>query len=230
MNTMTILFIVTSQALLGNTGEPTGVWLEELTTPYYMFKEAGYAVEIASVQGGEIPIDPRSLSDEDKPKSVVEYEGDEDLQKSLQNSVAANQVDPSRYAAVFFPGGHGTMFDFPDNGTLAGVINDVLARDGLIGAVCHGPAALVGVNGPDGAPIVKGKKISAFTNAEEDAVGLTEEMPFPLETRLRDLGAEIIKADNFEPQAVRDGNLVTGQNPPSSPEVARLMIEALGEK
>ena len=230
MNTITILFIVTSQALLGNTGEPTGVWLEELTTPYYMFKDAGYEVEIASVQGGEIPVDPRSLSDEDKPESVVKFESDEALQTSLQSSAAANQVDSSKYAAVFFPGGHGTMFDFPNNGTLAGVINDVLARDGVVAAVCHGPAALVGVNGPDGEPIVKGKKVSVFTDAEEEAVGLTDEMPFALESKLAELGAEIISAENWAPQAVRDGNLVTGQNPASSAEVARLVLEALSEK
>lgn len=230
MNTITILFIVTSQALLGTTGEPTGIWLEELTTPYYMFKGAGYDVEIASVQGGEIPVDPRSLTDEDKPESVVKYEGDETLQQAVKNSAPTNQVDPSKYAAVFFPGGHGTMFDFPNNEMLAGVINDVLARDGVVGAVCHGPAALVGVNGPDGEPIVKGKKLSVFTDAEEGAVGLTEVMPFALETRLRELGADIVKADNFVAQAVRDGNLVTGQNPASSADVARLMIEALGEK
>ena len=230
MKTAAILFIVTSQALLGNTGEPTGVWLEELTTPYYMFQEAGYEVEIASVSGGDIPVDPRSLTDEDKPESVIKFESDTTLQQSLQNSTAADEVDTSKYAAVFFPGGHGTMFDFPNNETLAGVINGILGQDGVVGAVCHGPAVLVGVNGPDGEPIVKGKKISAFTDAEEDAVGLTDEMPFLLETRLRELGAEIVKADNFQPQAVRDGNIVTGQNPPSSADVAKLMLEALQEK
>lgn len=227
MNTAAILFIVTSQALLGNTGEATGVWLEELTTPYYMFQEEGYDIEIASVNGGAIPIDPRSLSDDDKPESVEKYLSDSDLQNTVQNSIAATDVEASKYDAVFFPGGHGTMYDYPNNETLASVINEILANNGVVAAVCHGPAVLVGVNGPDGNPIVQGKKVSAFTNAEEEAGGLTEVMPFLLETRLKELGAEIVSNDNFEPQAIRDGNIITGQNPASSGDVAKLVIEAL---
>lgn len=231
MKALVILFIITSSAAIGNTSEPTGVWLEELTTPYYAFKDAGYEVEIVTVAGGDVPIDPRSLNDEtEKPESVLRYLKDDALKAAVKNTPSAETVDPAKYAAVFFPGGHGTMFDYPDNETLAQIINATLEEEKIVAAVCHGPAVFVGVTDKNGDPIVKGRKISAFTNSEEDAVGLTDSMPFLLETKLEELGAEIVKADNFAPKAVADGNIVTGQNPSSSEGVAKLIIEKLKAK
>ncbi len=227
MQSLIILFIVTSGAMIAGTNDPTGVWLEELTTPYYAFEDAGYEVEIITVAGGDVPIDPRSLSDDDKPESVVRYMNDTALQAAVKNTPSINNLDPSKYAAVFFPGGHGTMFDYPNNEKLASIINQTLAADKIVAAVCHGPSVFVGVNDENGKPVVNGKRISAFTNAEEDAVGLSDVMPFMLETKLEELGAIIIKTDNFKPIAVIDGNIVTGQNPPSSAKVAKLVIEKL---
>lgn len=224
---LTILIIVTSHGHIGTSNEQTGVWLEELTTPYYAFKDAGYDVEIVTVSGGDVPIDPRSLNDEEKPDSVVRYLNDDALQAAIKGTKSAETIDPSHYAAVFFPGGHGTMWDYPNNETLAGIITATLAQDKPVAAVCHGPAVFVGVNDQNGDPIIKGKKISAFTDSEEAAVGLTEKVPFLLETKLTELGAKIVKTDDFQPQAIADGNIITGQNPPSSADVARLVIETL---
>lgn len=227
MKSLVILFIVTSHAMMGNTGEKTGLWLEELTTPYYALQEAGYSVEFATVKGGIVPIDPRSLEGDEHPQSVVQYLNDTALQTTLKHTIAAEKIDMEKYAAVFFPGGHGTVWDFPNNETLANIITTALASDKPVAAVCHGPAVFVGVENPDGTPLVAGKKIAAFTNSEEYAVGLSEVVPFMLETKLTELGAEIVKTDNFKSNAVIDGNLITGQNPASSLAVANLMIEAL---
>lgn len=227
---LTILIIVTSHGQIGTSNEKTGVWLEELTTPYYAFKDAGYDVEIVTVSGGDVPIDPRSLSDEEKPESVVRYMKDDVLKAAVKDTKSADNIDSSQYAAVFFPGGHGTMWDYPNNETLAGIITTTLKQDKPVAAVCHGPAVFVGVKDQNGNPIIKGKKISAFTDSEEAAVGLTEKVPFLLETKLKELGAEIVKTDDFQPHAVADGNIITGQNPPSSADVARLVIENLSRK
>jgi len=231
MKTLTILFIVTSHAMMGSTNEPTGLWLEELSTPYYAFIEAGYEVEIVSVSGGEIPIDPRSVNEEgENPESVTRFLNDETAMKHAKNTKSIEGLDTSKYAAVFIPGGHGTMFDMPENETLANIVSSTLADDRIVAAVCHGPAALVSAVDENGTPIVKGKKIATFTNAEEDAVGLTDDMPFLLETRLKELGANVTTAPNFEAHSVVDGNLVTGQNPPSSEAAAKLVIKLLEEK
>lgn len=201
MKSLIILFIVTSHSVMGTTNEPTGVWLEELTTPYYALKDAGYEVEIRTVSGGDVPIDPRSLAGDKHPESVVRYKSDDALQAKIKGTQSAEDVDTSKYAAVFFPGGHGTMFDYPNNPKLAEIITRTLAADKPVAAVCHGPAVFVGVTDENGDSILKGRKVSAFTNAEEDAVGLSDEMPFMLETKLEELGAEIVKVDNFQAKA-----------------------------
>lgn len=231
MKTLTILFIVTSHAIMGNTGEPTGVWLEELTTPYYEFVDAGYNVEIMSVSGGDIPIDPRSVSEEQKKEeSVARYFNDAALQEAVKNTKDAKNLDVSEYAAVFFPGGHGTMWDYPNNPDLAKIITDTLNNDAIVAAVCHGPAVFVGVNDSNGEPLVKGKTLAAFTDAEEEAVGLTDAVPFLLETKLQELGATVETVPNFEPFSVVDGLIVTGQNPASAKPVAQDVIRLLEEK
>ncbi len=228
MKSLLILIIVTSHAMMGGTDEKTGVWLEELTTPYYAFKDAGYDVEIITVSGGDVPIDPRSLSAEDKPDSVVRYMNDEVFKAAFKGTKSASEIkDLSKYAAVFFPGGHGTMWDYPNNDVLSGLINSAISADKPVAAVCHGPAVFVGVVDEAGVPIVKGRKISAFTNAEEDAVGLSDAVPFMLETKLKELGAEIVKTENFQPIAVEDGHIISGQNPASSGLVAELVLKNL---
>ena len=228
MKTLTILFILTSQAVIGDTQKPTGVWMEELTTPYYAFIDAGFKVEIASIKGGKIPIDPRSQKKlGENPPSVDRFLKDENAMKSIQASTSIDTIEASQYAAIFLPGGHGTMFDFPNNKKLASIISDTLKDNRIVAAVCHGPAGLLSAKDTNQTPIVQDKRIAAFTNDEEDAVGLTDDMPFLLETRLRELGANVITAPTFEAHAIEDGNLITGQNPASSDVVAKLVIKKL---
>jgi putative intracellular protease/amidase len=227
MKALTILFIVTSHGMLGDTGHPTGVWLEELTTPYYALTDAGYTVEVASIKGGAVPVDPRSLEEETLPPSVQRYQKDDVLQKKLSSTPGIAAIDEKNYAAVFLPGGHGTMWDLPYNPRLAEIVSKTYEAGKPVAAVCHGPAGLVGVKLSDGNYLVNGKKIATFTNEEEEAVGLTEKVPFLLESKLKEQGAIVQKVENFKPFAVRDGLLITGQNPPSSEKVASLLMEAL---
>ena len=230
MNTLKILFILTSHSTMGNTGHETGLWLEEFTTPYYTFEDADYNVEIASIQGVKPPVDPRSLEGEEHPESVQRFKADEALQNAFNNSTPIADVNVLNYDAVFMPGGHGTMWDLPNNDKLSDIISKAYQNDRVVAAVCHGPAGLVGPVDQNGEPIVKGKNISAFTNSEEDAVELTDVVPFLLETKLIELGAHFQKGEDFVPFAVADGNLVTGQNPASSQKVAELVINILNKK
>ncbi|MEM7191359.1 MAG: type 1 glutamine amidotransferase domain-containing protein [Pseudomonadota bacterium] len=223
-----IAIIATSHALMGGTGEETGVWLEELTTPYYALADKGIDVDIYSIGGGSVPIDPRSL----KPKggndaSVERYLGDEKLQRALRETKSIADLNTGKYDAVFLPGGHGTMWDFPDSARLAEIVSQSLESGRVVGAVCHGPAGLISAKYADGTPVVKGKKVAGFTNTEEEAVGLTKTVPFLLEDRLKELGAKYASGPDFEPFAVRDGLLVTGQNPASAETTVEQMIEAL---
>lgn len=228
MKSLMILFIVTSHNMLGDTNEPTGVWFEELATPYYALVDAGYDVHIASIKGGEIPIDPRSKEAAGKnPPSVERFLKDANAMEKITASTAVNTVDAKQYAAIFLPGGHGTMWDYPNNDTLAKIVAKTLEEGRIVAAVCHGPAGLVSAKNAQGESIIKGKKVTGFTNAEEAAVALTDKVPFLLETRLKELGAEYSSIGNFEPYAVQDDNLITGQNPASSQAVAQKIIDTL---
>lgn len=230
LETLKILIILTSQATMGAGGAPTGVWLEELSTPYYAFIDAGIDVEIASIAGGKIPVDPHSLQAAGKnPASVERFLNDPKAMHQFEHSKKIEGTDVRRYAAVFLPGGHGTMWDMPDNATLAKLIGEAWAQGKVVAAVCHGPAGLVSARDGNGLPIVAGRRISAFTDAEEIAAGFANKVPFALESRLRNLGAKFESGPNFQPFAVRDGKLVTGQNPASSGEVARRTLEVLRE-
>ncbi|WP_029029884.1 type 1 glutamine amidotransferase domain-containing protein [Salinarimonas rosea] len=226
-----ILIVLTSHATLGTTGKPTGFFYEELAAPYYAFVDAGHAVEIASIVGGAPPADPSSLdADEAKrPAAVRRLLADAAAMDALARTAPIDAIDPVAYDAVFLPGGHGTMWDFPQSAALARAVSAIYARAGVVGAVCHGPAGLVGATRPDGHPLVEGLRVNGFTDAEEAAVGLTDVVPFLLESRLVAQGARFEKAGAFEPFAVRDGRLVTGQNPMSSEPAAALMLEALAE-
>ncbi len=220
-----ILLIATAHAQLGSTGEKTGLWLEELTTPYYSFADAGADVEIATLPGGKVPIDPRSLAD--KPPSVERFMADAAATAKIEHAKRLSALDIAAYDAIFLPGGHGTMFDLPESPVLAAALSDAWAQGKVVSAVCHGPAGLLHVKDTQGRPLLAGRVVSAFTNSEEDAVGLTKSVPFLLETAIRELGARYESGPDFQPFARRDGKLVTGQNPASSAKVAELVLEAI---
>lgn len=224
MTLLKILIIITSTGAMPS-GEPTGVWLEELATPYYAFRDAGFEVVLVTTEGGPVPIDPRSR--EDVSQTSRRFLEDPEAMARIADTPALREVNAADFDALFLPGGHGTMWDLPNNPELAAALSKALAEGRVVGAVCHGPAGLVGVKRADGRPVVEGRKLTAFTDEEERAVNLHDEVPFLLETRLRELGARFEEAPNFEPLAVRDGNLVTGQNPASSQRTAELVIEAL---
>lgn len=227
MKSATILFVVTSHAMMGDTGEKTGVWFEELSTPYYVFEDAGYDVKLASTAGGEIPIDPRSVADDELPESVQRFKADDAAMQALKTTPSVEGLKADDYAAVFLPGGHGTMWDLPKSEGLATLLSNAYQAGKPVSAVCHGPVGLIHATNAQGEPIVKGKTVAAFTNEEEAAVELTDAVPFLLEDKLKELGADFSEAAAFTPHAVADGNLITGQNPMSSEKTAKLVIEYL---
>lgn len=225
--TLKILMILTSQATMGDTPRPTGVWFEELSTPYYAFVDAGAQVDIASIQGGAIPIDPHSVSKGlDNPASVSRFMQDTKAMQQLNHSLSVKGLQPEAYAAIFLPGGHGTMWDLPRSTELAALLSKAWGQGKVLAAVCHGPAGLVNVRDAKGQPVVAGRRVAGFSNTEEDAAGLSQTVPFLLESRLRELGAHYEKGPDFQAFAVRDGQLVTGQNPASSEEAAHLTLQA----
>lgn len=221
--TKRILIALTSHDKKGDTGEPTGAYVPEIAHPYEVFRRAGCEVDLVSTRGGRVPLDGVNRKDE----SVAAFLDDPQIQRQLQASAAATSVDASRYDAVFFAGGHGAMWDFPDAKAFTDAAARIYERGGVVGAVCHGPAALLGVQLSSGQPLVAGKRVSAFTNEEERAVKLDQVVPFLLETRLRELGAVHEAAPNWQEKVVTDGRLVTGQNPASAAGVAKAMLAVL---
>jgi len=217
-----MLLVVTSHAQL-DTGHPTGLWLEEFSVPYHTFTEAGYEVVVASPQGGEAPVDPRSMPEN------PDAEEQEALEK-LKSTLPLSEVMHRSYDGVFFAGGHGTMFDFPTDPNVQTVVSNAVRTHQPLALVCHGPAALVGATDADGRPAVQGRQVTGFTNEEEVAVELADDMPFLLETRLQDQGAQFVSVKKFQPNVVVDGNLITGQNPPSSKGTAEALLERIKNK
>jgi len=218
-----ILMLVTGAAKMTD-GKPTGLWLEEFAVPYQALVEAGYRIEVVTPKGGAAPIDPRSTAED--PQAETRWK---EAAERLKTTKPIAQADPAAHAAIFIPGGHGVMFDLASDPAAAKLIEAFERQGKPVAAVCHGPAALVNVKRADGTPLVAGKRLATFTDDEERAVKLDKAMPFLLETRLRELGAKVETRPNFTPFAVRDGNLITGQNPPSSEPVAKLLLEALAE-
>ncbi len=212
-----VLIVVTSHSELGTTGKKTGYFLSEVTHPYYVLAEAGYQVDIASPRGGLPPMDERShkLSDEDN-KRFVETSSD---WRKMENSIPLSGIDAGNYRAIIFAGGHGTMWDFPDSTEIQNLTREIYESNGVVAAVCHGPAALVNVILSDGSYLVSGRKVSTFTNMEERIVRLYSQMPFLLETVLKERGAQIEKSLPFMKKVTVDGRLVTGQNPNSAREL-----------
>lgn len=225
-----ILIIATSSASMGAGGAATGVWAEELAVPYYALVDAGCEVEIATTRGGPVPIDPSSLKPRGENDPAVDrLLGDEAAQAKVRATRAAAEYDMSTFDAVFFPGGHGAMWDMPGDAGVTRTVETALASGKPVAAVCHGVAGLVSARGSDGQSVVHGKRVNSFTDAEEKEAGKDGVVPFLLESRLRELGGRFEGAANWQAFAVRDGLLITGQNPQSSEQVARMLVEALGE-
>ncbi|TXD37142.1 type 1 glutamine amidotransferase domain-containing protein [Lujinxingia vulgaris] len=220
-----VLFVLTNHTSLGDTDTQTGYYLSEVTHPWSVLTEAGYTVDFASPQGGPVTPDPKSL-DLDDPINAQFWENDA-LREKLDTTISIERVDPKRYQAIFFAGGHGTMWDFADNADMQRVTRDVWEAGGAVAAVCHGPAALLNVKLSDGQWLVASRDVTGFTDAEERAVELDQVVPFMLESQLRERGANFDGADNFQENVVVDGRLITGQNPASATGVGEAMVRAL---
>jgi putative intracellular protease/amidase len=224
---MKILIVLTSHDQLGDTGKKTGFWLEEFAAPYYVLKDAGAEITLASPKGGQPPLDPKSEVPEFQTELTQRFRTDTAAQAELANTKKLADVSADDFDAVFYPGGHGPMWDMPDNATSIALIESFVNADKPVGAVCHAPVALVNVRGKDGEYLVKGKRVTGFTNAEEEAVGLTSVVPFLLEDRLKERGSIYSKTANWNPYVQVDGKLVTGQNPASSEPAAEELLKLL---
>lgn len=220
------LFILTSHDKLGDTGKPTGFYWEELAAPYWILSDAGWQIELASIQGGKPPADPSSAEGDAMTDEVRRLLADEAVMNKLENTTKIDDVEVSGCDIVFLPGGHGTMWDLPGSKALGELLGQAFDKGAVVGAVCHGPAGLLSARLPSGDPLVHGRRVAGFTNSEEDAVGLSDVVPFMLEDQLKAQGGKHQKGPDWQPFAVADGKLVTGQNPASSAEVARLMLQA----
>jgi putative intracellular protease/amidase len=224
-----ILMVLTSHDQLGDTDQKTGFWLEEFASPYYTFIDAGAKVTLASIQGGLPPIDPKSDLPEADTDMTRRFKADTEANQQLQSTLAIADVSADDYDAIFLPGGHGTMWDFPESKPLTRLIETFYVQDKVVAAVCHAPAALVNVTTGAGTPLVKGKQVTSFTNSEEQAVQLEQVVPFLLESRLRELGGHFEGGADFQAYVVQDGNLITGQNPASSGPAAEAVLRACSE-
>ncbi len=222
-----ILMVLTSHDQLGDTGNKTGFWLEEFAAPYYVLKDAGHDITLASPAGGKPPLDPKSDEPDAQTAATERYKKDNEAQAQLASTEKLADVDVASFDGVFYPGGHGPLWDLAESAVSKAVIEDTLAAGKPVALVCHAPAVLKNVTAPNGDPIVKGRKVTGFTNQEEDAVGLTDVVPFLLEDVLIEQGGTFSKQGVFEPYVVQDGLLITGQNPPSSEPAAEKLLEAL---
>lgn len=224
-----ILLFTTSHDALGDSGGKTGFWYEELASPYYVFRDAGFEPIIISPKGGRPPIDPGSESLDFRTKSVERFAADAEAQRALASSLTA-ETAPEDFATLFLVGGHGTMWDFPGWSGLSRLLAQA-KKDGLpIGAICHGVAGLLSLENGGTFPLVRGRSMTGFTNEEEAAVGLTEVVPFLLQDRLTEKGGKFDTIDPFHAHVVTDGLLVTGQNPASSTEAAMRLVALIGPK
>ena len=220
-----VLCVTTSNNVKGKSGQPTGFWLSELTHALAELEKAGLSYALASVNGGEPPIDPMSLDLKDLVND--HYWNDQKFRAALKNTLSMEQIDASKYAAVFYAGGHGTMWDFADSKGIQRVTREIYETGGIVSAVCHGPASLINVKLSDGSYLVAGKRVAAFTNGEEAEVQSTDIVPFLLETSLINHGAMHQAAPNWSKNVVVDGRLITGQNPASAAGVGEAVAKAL---
>lgn len=224
---MKVLMVLTSHNKLGDTGKPTGFWLEEFAAPYYVFKDAGANVVLASPLGGQPPLDPVSDQPEAQTADTDRFRQDSAAQQALANTLKLETVDSSKYDAVFYPGGHGPLWDLAEDKHSIALIENLYASGKPVGAVCHAPGVLRHVKNADGTPLVAGKRVTGFTNSEEQAVGLTDVVPFLVEDQLKQLGAQFERTDDWGVLSLTDGHLVTGQNPASSAAAAKDLLKLL---
>lgn len=224
---MNILMVLTSHDQLGDTGKKTGFWLEEFAAPYYALKDTGADIVVASPKGGQPPLDPKSDEPDAQSEDTERFKADEAAQKVLAHTVKLDSVSAADFDAVFYPGGHGPLWDLAEDTTSIRLIEAFAKADKPVAAVCHAPGVLKSVKGADGGPLVKGRKVAGFTNSEEEAVGLTDVVPFLVEDMLKANGGDYSKGADWGSYVVTDGKLVTGQNPASSREAAEAMLKLL---
>ena len=224
---MKILMILTSHDRLGNTEQKTGFWLEEFTSPYYVFKDAQADITLASPKGGQPPLDPKSNDPSQQTESTHRFDADPEAQAVLANTVPLNSVNAADYDAVFYPGGHGPLWDLAEDPDSIAVIESMYAVGKTVSAVCHAPAVLRHTRAPDGTPLVKGKSVTGFSNTEEAAVELTEIVPFLVKDELKAKGGNYSKGEDWQSYTLTDGKLITGQNPASSAAVAQAVLAQL---
>lgn len=224
---MKILMVLTSHDQLGDTGKKTGFWLEEFAAPYYALTDAGAEITLASPKGGQPPLDPKSDEPDAQTDATRRFKADEAAQTALASTQRLSDVRAEEFDAVFYPGGHGPLWDLAEDRASIALIEAFAKADKPIGAVCHAPAVFRHVKGADGDFLIKGRKVTGFTNTEEEGVGLTEVVPFLLEDMLKANGGDYSRGEDWQPHVVTDGKLVTGQNPASSEGAAEALLKLL---
>ncbi|TGE29388.1 type 1 glutamine amidotransferase domain-containing protein [Hymenobacter metallicola] len=224
---MNILMVLTSHDQLGNTGHKTGFWLEEFAAPYYVFKDAGATLTLASPAGGQPPLDPKSDDPSAQTEATKRFKTDPEAQQVLATTVKLDSVSAADYDAVFYPGGHGPLWDLAEDKKSIALIETLYAAGKPVAAVCHAPGVLRHVKAPNGELLVKGKQVAGFTNTEEEAVQLTDVVPFLVEDMLTQSGGNYSKGADWQPYVVTEGNLITGQNPASSEPAAHELLKLL---
>lgn len=218
-----MLIVLTSHETLGDTSEKTGFHLAELTHVVETFVARGIRFELASPKGGQPPIDARDESD----KGNAWFLGNDEMMERLSKTTKLSDVDPKQFDGVYFPGGHGTMWDFPNNPEIQRIVSDTRGRDGLVASICHGPAAFVGLESANGEPFVKGKRMTCFSDSEEREAKKEDVVPFALQSKLEELGATVEPTDNFQSKVIADDWLLTGQNPASAAPLGEAIAQAL---
>lgn len=224
---MKVLIVLTSHSELGNTGKKTGFWIEEFAAPYYILEDAGAEITLASPKGGQPPIDPKSAEPGAQTEATKRFNNDKVLQERLSNTIVLSTVKAEEFDAVFFPGGHGPLWDLSNDADSIRLIQAFWSAKKPVAAVCHAPAVLLNVTDENGEPLVKGKNVTGFTNTEEAAVQLTDVVPFLLEDELKNNGGIYSKKEDWASYVVKDGMLITGQNPASSEEAAKELLRLL---
>ncbi|MEA5580203.1 type 1 glutamine amidotransferase domain-containing protein [Nodularia harveyana UHCC-0300] len=224
---MKILMVLTSHDKLGNTGKKTGFWLEEFAAPYYTFKDAGATITLASPDGGQPPLDPKSDTPDSQTKDTERFKTDAAAQAAIAQTIQLSEVSAGNFDAVFYPGGHGPLWDLAEDADSIALIEAMLAAGKPVALVCHAPGVLRDVKTVNGDSIVQGKAVTGFTNTEEEAAGLTKVVPFLVEDMLRTNGGNYSKVADWQPHVVKDGLLITGQNPASSEPAAKELLEKL---
>ncbi|MCV2884527.1 type 1 glutamine amidotransferase domain-containing protein [Aestuariibacter sp. AA17] len=226
---MNILMVLTSHEELGDTGEKTGFWLEEFAAPYYRLLDAGANITLVSVKGGQPPLDPKSDSDDAQTDDTQRFKNDESAQAHLANTATLSSVSADEFDAVFYPGGHGPLWDLTNNADSIALIESFIAANKPVASVCHAPVVLLNATAPNGDALVKGKQVTGFSNSEEEGVGLTDVVPFLLEDALKAKGGQYQKSDDWQSYVLEDGLIITGQNPASSAAAAEALLEKLNK-